>query len=268
MVMNDSRVQCDFCGVWIPLDMFRRGRAVVILKKKYCPACIREAVRDSRAKTAASRESIPPTAPPLPRPILPPPIAAPAPRKTRRVAVGEHGCGLYASEEERRAQLAPYLREGLEKRERVLHFLDPATPERILGDFREVGLPVRPFLDSGQLQILSAAKLLGTEATLDPLTVASKFAQASERAIAEGYSGLRIACEMTWALSSLIDTGRLIEFEIQLGSIVSGGRCSALCQYNVYRFEPSPLHHVRKNHAVILAKGTAEMVLRELAAVS
>ena len=53
MVMKDSRVQCDFCGVWIPLDMFRRGRAVVILKKKYCPACIRETVRDSRPKARA-----------------------------------------------------------------------------------------------------------------------------------------------------------------------------------------------------------------------
>jgi hypothetical protein len=88
--------------------------------------------------------------------------------------------------------------------------------------------------------------------------------QATEKAVSQGYAGLRILCDMTWALSSLLDSDRLIDFEVQLASLAAGGRCAALCQYNVYRFELGPLHLIRKNHAVLLAKGMAETMLKEL----
>jgi len=255
-------VPCYFCGVPIPPDKFTQGKAVVLLKKKYCPKCIKKAVQKS--KTPAPLPSPPPAAA-APAPTLPPPPApAPAPKRTRRLTVGEHGCGLFASEDERRAQMTPFVKEGLLNGQRLLYFLDKPTPERILGDFNAAGFSAQTLLQSGQLQILSALKLREASGGLDPQDVISRMAQSVEKAVAQGYEGLRILCDMTWALSSLLDTDRLVDFEIQLAALAASGRVAALCQYNVYRFELGPLHQIRKNHAVLLAKGMAETMLKEL----
>ena len=241
-------LSCDFCGVPISPETFTQGKAVVLLRKKYCPACIQQAVKKSR-------EAPPPA---------PPPHPAPAPKRTRRLCAGEHGCGLYASEDERRAQMTPFVREGLLNGQRILYFLDKPTPERILGDFNAAGFSAQTLLHRGQLQVLSASKLREAQGGLDPQDVIARMTQSVEKAVAQGYDGLRILCDMTWALSSLLDSDRLVGFEIQLASLAAGGRCAALCQYNVYRFELGPLHQVRKNHAVLLAKGMAETMLREM----
>jgi hypothetical protein len=246
-------VPCDFCGVPIAADKFAQGKAIVILKKKYCPKCMQKAVQ--KGKTPAPAPTVPPPAPLAP---------VPAPKRTRRLTAGEHGCGLYASEDERRAQMAPFVKEGLLNGQRLLYFLDKPTPERILGDFHAAGFSAQTLLQSGQLQVLSASKLREARGGLDPQDVISRMAQSVEKAVAQGYAGLRILCDMTWALSSLLDSDRLVDFEIQLASLAAGGRCAALCQYNVYRFELGPLHLIRKNHAVLLAKGMAETMLKDL----
>jgi hypothetical protein len=257
-------VPCDFCGASIAPEKFAQGKAIVILKKRYCAKCMKKAVQKSKTPAPA------PTVPAPVAPAAPPPLPAEAtakagaPARTRRLTAGEHGCGLFASEDERRAQMVPFVKEGLLNGQRLLYFLDKPTPERILGDFNAAGFSAQTLLQSGQLQILSASKLREARGGLDPQDVISKMAQSVEKAVAQGYEGLRILCDMTWALSSLLDSDRLIDFEIQLASLAAGGRCAALCQYNVYRFELGPLHQIRKNHAVLLAKGMAETMLKEL----
>lgn len=265
--MDDELLRCDFCSTWIAPHDFIEGRAVVIFQKRYCPSCMVEAVRRSKAKKAAPA---PPAAPPAPPPVVPPSApdvaALPPPRATRRLRIGEHGCGLFGSEEERRAQLGPYLREGLENGERVIHFLRMPSPEKILGDFRSVGLSVQPYLQGGQLEILPASKLLGKSGEFVPVEMATRILQAADRAIEDGYARLRIAAEMTWALGDPIGIDRLIEFERELNALTARGKCTALCQYNIYRFETPALREIRANHPCVFVQGSAETVLRELAA--
>ena len=45
---------------------------------------------------------------------------------------GDHLCCIYETEEERRAWLIPFIRQGLEHGERVLYILDAHTAEEIL----------------------------------------------------------------------------------------------------------------------------------------
>jgi hypothetical protein len=217
--------------------------------------------------------------PPAPPPILPElplsliavlpaakaaPKPTPGPQATRRLKVGEHGCGFYSSEEDRRYQLGPYLRDGLEGNEKVLHFLRAPSPEKILGDFRAANLNAREFLQSGQLEIVPVGKLLGASGTFEPTKVTERILQAADRALEDGYSRLRIAGEMTWALGSQIDFAALIEYEKTLTALAVRGKCTCLCQYNVYRFDAFTLGQVRKSHPYVFAKGTAAMVMHEL----
>jgi len=47
-------------------------------------------------------------------------------------AAGDHLCCLYESEEEHRALLSPFMRQGLERHEKVLYIVDDHTGGQIL----------------------------------------------------------------------------------------------------------------------------------------
>jgi hypothetical protein len=248
-------VCCTFCGTRITQADLEQGKSVRVLKKFYCFTCMNAAMQRGRSKPAPPPP--PPVASPATAPIAPPPApSAPA---------GTHVCGLYSSEEERREQLGPFVREGILKGEKILRFVNLATPERILSDFLGVGLPVQSCLQNNQLEILSASKVLNAVGGFDPDDLSGRLARAADRARAAGSTGFRIAAEMTWALNSLIDADRLSKFEERLDALVGAGRCTALCQYNVYRLEQSSLDRLRGTHSGLHAHGTAESVLRDLA---
>lgn len=50
---------CDFCGCPIPPADFKKGKAVVLLRRTYCEACLRKAVERSRAKAGTGSGSNP-----------------------------------------------------------------------------------------------------------------------------------------------------------------------------------------------------------------
>ncbi|HLF94018.1 MAG TPA: hypothetical protein VJB14_11210 [Planctomycetota bacterium] len=43
-----NNVKCDFCRKTIPFSDFEAGRAVVLLKKNYCRACMADAIQRSK----------------------------------------------------------------------------------------------------------------------------------------------------------------------------------------------------------------------------
>lgn len=55
-------------------------------------------------------------------------------------------------------------------------------------------------------------------------------------ALKSGFSGIRGAGEMDWALSGIPGSEKLIEYENRLNQVLSGLRFNAFCQYNETKF--------------------------------
>src|SRR5665647_1367853 len=71
---------------------------------------------------------------------------------------GNNLCCIYDTEEEHRELLTPYLKNGLDKHEKVIYIVDAHTAETVLGYLRDAGVEVEPYLSSGQLAILSVGE--------------------------------------------------------------------------------------------------------------
>lgn len=61
--MDQKIVPCDFCGAAIQGWEFENGRAVVLLKRTYCPRCIDERIRKKRRTSSSSSSHLPPADP-------------------------------------------------------------------------------------------------------------------------------------------------------------------------------------------------------------
>jgi PAS domain S-box-containing protein len=161
---------------------------------------------------------------------------------------GAHLCCLYGTEEEHRAVLAPYLRRGLEQGEKTLYIVEAHTAETILGYLSNEGLLVEQFLKSGQFAILTRTEAYMRQGFFDPEAMITLLKAETKKALAQGYTALRVTGEMTWALRGLPGSERLIEYEIKLNEFFPGSRCLAICQYDRRRFEPEVLLDVLRTH--------------------
>ena len=171
-------------------------------------------------------------------------------RMIRNLKPADHLCCLYETGEEHRALLAPYLRQGLELGDKVLYIVDVHTAETVLKYLRDDGVEVEPYLTNGQLSILTPREAYMRDGIFNPDRMIDLLRSETERALAEGYSALRVTGEMTWALRGLPGAERLIEYEAKLNRFFPGSKCLALCQYDRRRFQPEVLLDVLATHPI------------------
>lgn len=173
------------------------------------------------------------------------------PQKTlENLKPGDHLCCIYTTDEEHRAVTTPFLRQGLEGNEKVVYIIDARTAETILDYLREDGLDVAPYLERGQLNILSQDDAYTKHGVFDPGAMIALLQREMDQALEEGYKALRVSGEMSWALRGLPGSDRLIEYENRLNQFLPGSRCSAICQYDRRRFDPEVLLDVLRTHPI------------------
>jgi hypothetical protein len=61
--MGQEIVYCSVCGDRILESHFKKGKAVTLLKKNYCPKCAQNVVKESPKKEAASPSTAEPPSP-------------------------------------------------------------------------------------------------------------------------------------------------------------------------------------------------------------
>jgi len=175
---------------------------------------------------------------------------SPPPSTIGDIESGHHVCCIYETEEEHRAVVVPFLRQGLERGEKVLYIVDARDAEIILDYLREDGLDPDPYLESGQLSVLTAQEVYLKDGVFDPDAMIALLRAETDQALAEGYATLRVTGEMSWALRGLPGSERLIEYEAKLNQFFPGSKCLAICQYDRRAFSASLLLDVLTTHPI------------------
>lgn len=173
-------------------------------------------------------------------------------RTISQLKLGEHLCCFYQSEQEYQALVGSFVRQGLERGQKCLYLADAHTPGLILDVVRGAGVAVDTYLGRGQLRIMSANDIYLQGGRFQPSGIIALLKHEMERALAEGYSGLRATGEMTWAVGGPARCDALIEYEAQLHAFFPGSRCLALCQYDLRRCESIPLFQVLMTHPTVV----------------
>lgn len=169
-------------------------------------------------------------------------------RRSANWQPGNHLCFLYKTEAEHRAVLTSFLRQGLEQGEKVIYLFDHRVPETIHIYLKDGGLDLDPYLRRGQLLFLSAPETFLSQGKFEPEALISLWQREIKKSAAEGFKGLRVSEEMTWALQPLSGVDRLIEYESQMNDFCRVENFLCLCQYDRRRFKPTLLKDVWVTH--------------------
>ena len=162
--------------------------------------------------------------------------------------VPAHGCHIYRDVADRANQLTLFLSEGLRAGAQCRVIAYTHAPDRAVGALAGAGFDIGQVLYNDALDVIPAATtpLLALPFDAD---VAIEWLRTMARAAREeGFTSLRVAIEMRWALSSSVGEAGLAAFERGLNLLVEQEPAFVLCQYDAGVFPPMWVDRAARMH--------------------
>lgn len=174
-------------------------------------------------------------------------MSSAAPEAVGAMAPGDHLCVSFDSDAEQHAVAVRFVRDGLDNREKVAYFTD-TEPATVLDFLAAGGITPGPNVEQGQLVVLPAEDSYLVDSPFDPDATVARLHRMVDEALTEGYAGLRVAGEMSWALRGGPGSGRLLEYERKVNEVFDTRPALALCQYDRRCFPSEGLAEFQAAH--------------------
>jgi anti-anti-sigma regulatory factor len=169
---------------------------------------------------------------------------------TAEIQLGDHVCLPFGTDEQLQSHISDFTAEGLTVRQQVMIFTQTVTATDMAGWLRSQNRAFAAGLDSGQLQIHRPDDVHLSGGYFDPERMMTIFAQATDQTYAEGYDGLRVTVDMTWALQDVPGVDQLFEFEAAANRLFTDRRLIGVCAYDRRRFDTASLDRACAAHPI------------------
>jgi hypothetical protein len=169
----------------------------------------------------------------------------------RALGPGDHSCLIAEKAGDRIEASAMFFSDGLARGERCVYIADGATADQA----RALAAAVNGGADSrreGRLEFLTKTETYLRTGRFDPDEMIDFLAETLEQTVADGFSGLRVVGEMTWALGPEPGCERVLEYEDRVDAFFRGKPLAAICQYDANRFSVETLVRAVRTHAPAL----------------
>jgi CheY-like chemotaxis protein len=165
---------------------------------------------------------------------------------------GDHTCLVYESEEEQVRAAAHFLAEGLCKGERSAFAGDGRAAGHVTAALRGVGVNTGRERERGALLYSTTGEAYLRAGWFDLEGQFRHLGGLVGQSLADGFTGLRHAGEMHWALGSEPGCDRLLEYEARLNDLVPKLSLTGMCQYDRRRFPAEVVRDALRAHPVVV----------------
>lgn len=154
-------------------------------------------------------------------------------REAADLRLGDHICWTYSSDEEHRAVLTAFVAEGLQAGQRIAHVAPRGEELRLIEYLGDCGVDAAALIDGGRLVLGSAEKAYYPNGAFDPEDSLLGFRAMAEQAVADGYTGLRVAGENGWILADWLHRATWPGYEVRVDRIIAGLPLIGMCSFNL-----------------------------------
>lgn len=177
-------------------------------------------------------------------------LCAEEPSVTGTKFVHDHVCGVYDHADGFVARAAAFLAEGLDMGNQVCYIRAHDTDESadVLGILRDAGFTEA--LDSGAARVDSLGTSYPTASGQGPAAQVQVYAAATQAALRQGYTGLRVAAEVTDLVSTPSRLDAFARYEILIDRYIAHGPFSAMCGYDRRRLDDHAISQLACLHPI------------------
>lgn len=129
------------------------------------------------------------------------------------------------------------------------------TPEKLVAALGHAGMDVAALQRRGALLIFTPEETYFEGGSFSPERMMRLLLAEDQRAIREGFTGLRQAGDMSWALGPEPGCERLFEYEAMLTEFYAPSHSLGMCQYSRDRFSPAMIEGVLQTHPITVLPG-------------
>ncbi|GAA0468314.1 hypothetical protein Ade02nite_79200 [Paractinoplanes deccanensis] len=160
--------------------------------------------------------------------------------------LGDHVCWTVDDDTVRLDAVADVLEGGLRARHKVVYLGD--DPGAVLHRLDARKVPTRSLLATGQLRAETAEASYLSAGSFDAEAALALFATAKAQARDEGYQGLRVIGDMSWAARGVAGADRLDWYEARVNEVFVDGYVVGVCAYDRKLFDPLTLRRLALAH--------------------
>jgi signal transduction histidine kinase len=173
---------------------------------------------------------------------------------------GTHVCQFYHTKEDLIDILVPYFKAGLESHELCVWITsEPLCAQEAKEALAKSVAGLEEHIRSGQIEILSAGEWYLKEGAFDPRRVLKGLIDKHNKALDNGYAGIRVAGNTLWLEKRLWRD--FMDYEKELNEIIRRYRIITLCSYCLRDCEISEAIQVSNNHQFALIKNEGKWEL-------
>jgi signal transduction histidine kinase len=175
----------------------------------------------------------------------------------RKIRQGQHACLLYGKDDDPLSLVAPFAVAGIEAGERCVYVVGEHEPAAIERSLAALGLDVALLRERGALVLMSRWEVSFPDGEFDPAAMIAYVRQAITQSIQDGYTGLRVVAEMTWALQMGVGANKLIHYEALGNHLYPDEPLVAVCMYDRSRFPAAVCQEAIRVHPWVAVGETA-----------
>ncbi|ANF30566.1 hypothetical protein A0130_01750 [Leifsonia xyli] len=163
-----------------------------------------------------------------------------------------HVCAFVQDRAEADAALDPFVRDGVDRGDRLVYLVDSATPAAPLTRLRRLGYDAPALLADGRAEVRTWAETYLRTGGFDPDDM---LGQLDELLGSAPEPRIRLVADMGWAAGDR-DTGdELIEFEARANFLHARHRHVVICAYDTSRFDGAFIIDILRTHPMVLIGG-------------
>jgi ABC-type transporter Mla MlaB component len=145
---------------------------------------------------------------------------------------GEHACCRFASAEDRLLLTVALVRDAARRNYKVLYLCPDDDIDTAVSALARLDETVMDALARGQMEVKLAAGAFLPDGAFDPGRMLDRLRDEHASALGEGYAGLSLTGDMSWAFSDPIAARALGDYEAQLNRLMPGAKPVLMCQYD------------------------------------
>ncbi|HLG73939.1 MAG TPA: MEDS domain-containing protein [Chloroflexota bacterium] len=166
----------------------------------------------------------------------------------------DHICHIYHGSGGQLPAAVPFLKEGLERHECCVYVADDLEPSRLIGELEAAGIDVAAEQARGAWVLLEGSGFGMGDTPIEEwlISLGDTVTQAKDA----GFTGMRIAVDMTWTLTTGTNLSLVQQMESLANDLFYRDRpVIGMCQYNRERFSPEVLAGALASHPMAVVEG-------------
>ncbi|MBZ9866393.1 MEDS domain-containing protein [Mesorhizobium sp. CA15] len=166
-----------------------------------------------------------------------------------------HACAFFNGDDEASRVLLPFLRDGFERGDKVIHVVNPGERCKHLHRLAAAGVDTTAAEQSGQLEFRTNTGAYLRDGRFDQDRMLEVFEQLASGNVRGDFPLSRIVCHMDWACEVRSHIDDLVEFEARVNGVWSRHEDAVICVYDLAKFGGDTVVDIMRTHPMIVIGG-------------